>query len=71
MSVGVADDAAPATTDLRAASREFERRHIIKVLSKCKSKAAAAEALGIGLSSLYRKTEELSIDKNLVGDNED
>jgi transcriptional regulator with PAS, ATPase and Fis domain len=49
---------------LRDAMREFERRHISKVLERHNSsKAAAAEALGIGLSSLYRKMEELGLSK--------
>jgi DNA-binding NtrC family response regulator len=46
--------------DLRSATREFERQHIIKVLSRFgNNKAEAAEALGIGLSSLYRKLDEM------------
>ena len=57
--------AAPTTPDLRAATREFERRHIVKVLAQTKNnKVSAAEALGIGLSSLYRKMEELGIAKS-------
>jgi len=56
----------PAT--LRTASREFERRHIIKMLTRFdNNKASAAKALGIGLSSLYRKMEELNIAKDLKG----
>ncbi len=48
--------------DLRSAIREFERQHITMMLAKCKNnKAATADALGIGLSSLYRKIEELGI----------
>jgi DNA-binding NtrC family response regulator len=50
--------------DLRAASREFERQHILKVLARYEeNKVAAATALGIGLSSLYRKLEELDVGK--------
>ncbi len=50
--------------DLRTASRDFERQHIVKVLSSYgNNKVATAEALGIGLSSLYRKMEELGISK--------
>ncbi len=50
--------------DLRTAAREFERVHISKVLAGFgNDKAAAAEALGIGLSSLYRKMDELGISK--------
>ncbi|MBU0616168.1 MAG: hypothetical protein KKI02_00475, partial [Planctomycetes bacterium] len=50
--------------DLRAATRSFERQHIIKVLTSLgNNKVATAEALGIGLSSLYRKMDELGISK--------
>ncbi len=49
---------------LRAAVHEFERQHIVKVLGSVgRNKAAAAEVLGIGLSSLYRKLDELGIAK--------
>ncbi len=49
---------------LRAATHEFERQHITKVLASMgNNKLATAEALGIGLSSLYRKMEELGISK--------
>ncbi|MCB9849871.1 MAG: sigma-54-dependent Fis family transcriptional regulator [Phycisphaerales bacterium] len=60
-----ADRMAPiSTTDLRAATRDFEKRHIMKVLAHMdNNKAATADALGIGLSSLYRKMEELDISK--------
>ncbi|MEE9296265.1 MAG: sigma-54 dependent transcriptional regulator [Phycisphaerae bacterium] len=62
--IGTNLSATPPTLDLRAAIRGFERQHIIKVLSSHKdSKVSAAEALGIGLSSLYRKMEELDIAK--------
>jgi transcriptional regulator with PAS, ATPase and Fis domain len=54
--------------DLKSASRDFERRHIIKMLTRFdNNKATAAKALGIGLSSLYRKMEELNIAKDLKG----
>jgi DNA-binding NtrC family response regulator len=50
--------------DLRQATQEFEKQHITKVLSsRGGNKAATAEALGIGLSSLYRKLEEFGISK--------
>jgi DNA-binding NtrC family response regulator len=53
-----------AVLDLRAATREFERQHIVKVMQRFENdKTASAEALGIGLSSLYRKMEELGISK--------
>jgi len=56
---------ASGSLDLRAATKEFERRHILKALANCDNdKATAAQVLGIGLSSLYRKMEELGITKN-------
>ncbi|MEK6798382.1 MAG: sigma-54 dependent transcriptional regulator [Planctomycetota bacterium] len=52
------------SANLRAAVHEFEREHITKVLlSVGGDKAQAAQVLGIGLSSLYRKLEELDISK--------
>ncbi|MCP4251155.1 MAG: sigma-54-dependent Fis family transcriptional regulator [bacterium] len=57
-----------SAVDLRSAARDFERQHIAKVLASYhNNKASAAEALGIGLSSLYRKMEELGIAKTPVG----
>jgi DNA-binding NtrC family response regulator len=45
---------------LRAALRQFERLHIRRVLANCDDdKREAARRLGLGLSSLYRKLEEL------------
>jgi two-component system response regulator PilR (NtrC family) len=62
---GKSESPSGVSLDLRAATREFERRHIAKVLSTFgNNKTAAAEVLGIGLSSLYRKMEELGISKN-------
>ncbi|HUU83469.1 MAG TPA: sigma-54 dependent transcriptional regulator [Phycisphaerae bacterium] len=55
------------SVDLRVATREFERQHIVKVLASfVGNKASTAEALGIGLSSLYRKMEELGISKAMA-----
>lgn len=52
------------TTDLRAAVHEFERRHIANVLANAGGdKVEASQLLGIGLSSLYRKLDELDIVK--------
>jgi two-component system response regulator PilR (NtrC family) len=59
-----ADGAAPtpATDDLREALRSYEKAHIQSVLLKVDhDKKAAAELLGVSLSSLYRKIEELEI----------
>ena len=48
--------------DLRTVVHEFEKRHISAVLtSVAGNKTEAARKLGIGLSSLYRKLEELGI----------
>lgn len=48
--------------NLRTAVHEFERRHISAVLaSVAGNKIEAARRLGIGLSSLYRKLDELGI----------
>jgi len=50
------------TTDLRTAVHEFERRHISSVLAHTGgNKVEASQLLGIGLSSLYRKLDELGI----------
>ena len=51
--------------NLKEASRNFERSHITNILERTESdKAKAAEILGIGLSSLYRKIDDLSIDSD-------
>ncbi len=52
----------PETSDdLRSAVREFERRHILRVIENAADdKREAARRLGLGLSSLYRKLEELA-----------
>ena len=57
------------TWDLRTAVHEFERRHISAVLaSSGGDKVKAARRLGIGLSSLYRKLDELEILKEGPGE---
>ncbi len=49
--------------NLKEATRNFEKSHIENVLDRFESdKAKAAEILGIGLSSLYRKIDDLEID---------
>ncbi len=56
---------AAGENDLKAVVRAFEREHIIQVLRRCDfDKNAAARALNIGLSSLYRKMAELDIEKH-------
>lgn len=50
--------------DLKEALRQFERQHIIHSLRKHNfDKTETAKHLGIGLSSLYRKLDELAIPK--------
>lgn len=52
--------------DLKEALRQFERRHIITSLRQNRyDKVETAKRLGIGVSSLYRKMDELGIAKNL------
>jgi DNA-binding NtrC family response regulator len=51
-----------AGDELRTAVRHYERTHIQRVLSECgNDKREAARRLGLGLSSLYRKLDELGI----------
>ena len=48
--------------NLPSAVKAYEKEHIYQVLSKYDwDKAQAAKALGVGLSSLYRKIDELEI----------
>lgn len=55
-----------AGEDLRESIHQFERQHIIYSLRRHRyDKAETAQQLGIGISSLYRKCEELDIPKNL------
>lgn len=62
---GQISDADIGSLNLRDAAREFERQHILRVLATFgNNKAEAAHALGIGLSSLYRKLEELGVVKS-------
>jgi len=47
--------------------RQFERQHIIQSLRRHHyDKVETAKHLGIGVSSLYRKLDELEISKNLA-----
>ncbi|MBX3026801.1 sigma-54-dependent Fis family transcriptional regulator [bacterium] len=58
----VSDIPAPAGDNLREALRAYERAHILAVLARLDhDKRRAAERLGVSLSSLYRKLEELGI----------
>ncbi len=56
------DSPLPDTDDLRSALRHYERLHISRVLRQWPDKKEAAKRLCLGLSSLYRKIEELGID---------
>ncbi|MBI1336887.1 MAG: response regulator [Phycisphaera sp.] len=63
-----ATDHGPAgdTENLKETLRQFERQHIIASLRRYnQDKAKTAQQLGIGVSSLYRKLDELDIPKNL------
>jgi len=54
--------APPAGDHLRDALRSYEKAHIEAILAKTgQDKRAAADRLGLSLSSLYRKIEELQI----------
>lgn len=55
--------------DLKEALRQFERQHIIHSLKKHNfDKTETAKHLGIGVSSLYRKLDELAIPKSETGE---
>jgi transcriptional regulator with PAS, ATPase and Fis domain len=48
--------------DLKTSVRNFEKQHILAILKRVDNdKNRCAELLGIGLSSLYRKIDELGI----------
>jgi DNA-binding NtrC family response regulator len=56
------DDDSPGD-DLKSAMRTYERNHIVNALEHVEGdKRQAAEVLGISLSSLYRKLDELGIE---------
>lgn len=58
----VVNDSDVGGDNLRAAVHDYERRHIQRVLREVDAdKREAARRLGLGLSSLYRKLEELGI----------
>jgi len=66
---GAVDAPLPAGDNLRDALRAYEKAHIQSVLSKLDNdKRAAADRLGMSLSSLYRKIEELGIELSLTPD---
>jgi DNA-binding NtrC family response regulator len=59
---GITDDVGE---DLKEALAQFERQHILTSLRRHNyDKAEVAKQLGIGVSSLYRKLDELNIPKN-------
>ncbi|MGD0390410.1 MAG: sigma-54 dependent transcriptional regulator [Tepidisphaeraceae bacterium] len=58
---GISDDVGE---DLKTAMEHFERQHILYSLGRHNyDKAETARSLGIGVSSLYRKLDELKISK--------
>jgi two-component system response regulator PilR (NtrC family) len=60
---GITDE---ADEDLKEALAQFERQHILYSLRRHNyDKTETAKHLGIGVSSLYRKLDELNIPKNL------
>jgi len=60
---GITDDVGE---DLKVALQQFERQHILYSLRRHQyDKTQTAQHLGIGVSSLYRKLEELDIAKTL------
>ncbi len=60
------DTADDGGEDLKVALSQFERQHIIYCLRRHRyDKAESAKHLGIGVSSLYRKLDELRIPKDL------
>jgi two-component system response regulator PilR (NtrC family) len=61
---GITDD---VSEDLKEALAQFERQHILYSLRRHNyDKSETARSLGIGVSSLYRKLEELNIPKTLT-----
>jgi two-component system response regulator PilR (NtrC family) len=61
---GMTDD---VSEDLKEALGQFERQHILYALRRHNyDKAETARHLGIGVSSLYRKLEELNIPKTMT-----
>jgi DNA-binding NtrC family response regulator len=60
---GITDDVGE---DLKEALSQFERQHILYSLRRHNyDKSETAKHLGIGVSSLYRKLDELNIPKNV------
>jgi transcriptional regulator with PAS, ATPase and Fis domain len=60
---GITDDVGE---ELKDALRQFERQHILSSLRRHDyDKVETAQHLGIGVSSLYRKLDELEIPKNV------
>lgn len=59
----------PTAWNLRAATQAFERQHILKTLERFnQSRTKTAKALGIGMSSLYRRLEALGIGRETHGE---
>ena len=65
-------DGEPAMSrELETAVNQFAKRHILRVLESTNfEKKEAATVLGLSLSSLYRKMEELGIPTKVAGENQ-
>ena len=62
LALRISGEAVPLPDDLREAIRYYEKKHILEIMQKLQfNKEAAAKVLNIGLSSLYRKIDELGI----------
>ncbi|MBW3141501.1 sigma-54-dependent Fis family transcriptional regulator [Ferrimonas balearica] len=51
----------PATSDDMRPMKEVEREHILAVVEACDSKKQAADALQLGVATLYRKLKEYGV----------
>ena len=59
---GEKDGIPPYTQELKEATKQFEKQHIRRVLDEAnEDRKEATHLLGISLSSLYRKIEDLGI----------
>ena len=58
----IGDPSSSTADDLRAALRDYERTHVLRVLDESgDDKREASRRLGLGLSSLYRKLDEFGL----------
>jgi DNA-binding NtrC family response regulator len=69
---GAAEGDGAAGEDLREATRDFERQHILCCLKRHGwDKTEVARVLGISVSSLYRKLDELGVPKSPASNGQD